>query len=236
MKTRLFNPGCLTVVLLTFLVGSMVGSQGGVVPGNNVYSAAGILPTSIKRVLLLPVAYEHSAPDLLDGCSMLDPVVKAELIKTARFEVVVASAETLETLTGQPTWNGTEELPPSFFGSLKDHYGCDAILFCQLTTFHAYPPISVGWRFKLVDLSSQTIIWADDTVFDAGDPAVSKGAEDYERVQRGTVKSQTFFRHMWSWLNRQPQPVSDDPWTVLNSPRYFGEYTVYTVFGTLPKR
>jgi hypothetical protein len=46
----------------------------------------------------------------------------------------------------------------------------------------------------------------------------------------------TFFKRAWIWLNRQPEPVTDEQWTVLNSPRYFGEFSAATLLQTLPKR
>jgi hypothetical protein len=94
----------------------------------------------------------------------------------------------------------------------------------------------IGWRMKLVDISTQKIIWAADTVFDAGDPGVCKDAEAYQKHQQGAEKPSTFFRRVWTWLNRYPEPASDDQWTILNSPRYFGEYSASTLLQTLPKR
>ena len=202
----------------------------------NVYVSSDSLPATLKRVLVLPLAHEHSATDLSSGCEMLCPVLQSELIKTKRFEVVAAEPKTVQGLTGQPAWTGAEVLPPDFLGSLQRVYGCDAVLFCQLSTFHPYPPLNVGWRMKLVDVSSQKIIWAADVVFDAGDPSVCKNAEAYQKRQQGTERPSTMLRRVWTWLNRNPEPATDDQWTVLNSPRYFGEFSAATVLRTLPKR
>jgi len=203
---------------------------------DNVFTAADSLPVTLKRVLVLPLAHEDSPSELSSGCEMLAPVLEAELIKTKKFEVVAASPKDIQALSGQPTWSGAEILPPDFFGSLQRVYGCDAVLFCQLSTFHAYPPLVIGWRLKLVDLTTQKIIWATDVVYDAGDPAVSKSAEAYQKQQQGTSKPSTFFRRVVTWLNREPEPATDDQWTILNSPRYFGEFTASTLLQTLPKR
>jgi len=203
---------------------------------DNVFTAADSLPVTLKRVLVLPLAHEDSPSELSSGCEMLAPVLEAELIKTKKFEVVAASPNDIQALSGQPTWSGAEILPPDFFGSLQRVYGCDAVLFCQLSTFHAYPPLVIGWRLKLVDLTTQKIIWATDVVYDAGDPAVSKSAEAYQKQQQGTSKPSTFFRRVVTWLNREPEPATDDQWTILNSPRYFGEFTASTLLQTLPKR
>jgi len=209
---------------------------GGITPPDNVYSSNDQLPASLKRVVVLPLAHEDSATELSSGCEMLFPVLQSELIKTKMFEVVAADPKTIQSLTGQPSWTGTEVLPPDFFDRLQRIYGCDAVLFCQLSTYHAYPPMVIGWRMKLVDISTQKIIWAADTVFDAGDPGVCKDAEAYQKHQQGAEKPSTFFRRVWTWLNRYPEPASDDQWTILNSPRYFGEYSASTLLQTLPKR
>jgi len=203
---------------------------------DNVYTSPGSLPATLKRILILPLAHDHSAADLSSGCELLCPVLRSEIIKTKKFEVVSADAKTMQGLTGQSDWTGTEALPSDFFGSLQRVYGCDAVLFCELSTFHAYPPLAVGWRLKLVDLSSQKIIWATDVVFDAGDPSVCKSAEAYQRRQQGMEQPTTFFKRVWIWMNRQPEPVTDEQWTVLNSPRYFGEFSAATLLQTLPKR
>jgi len=52
-----------------------------------------------------------------------------------------------------------EILPPDFLDSLQRVYGCDAVLFCELSTFRAYAPLAVGWRMKLVDVRTRQILW-----------------------------------------------------------------------------
>jgi len=212
------------------------GVLGGDAQSDNVYSSSGLLPATLKRVVVLPLAHEDPSADLESGCETLSPVLLSELIKTKKFEVVAANPRTIQGLTGQPTWTGAEVLPTDFLASLQRLYGCDAVLFCQLSTYHAYPPLVIGWRMKLVDVSTQKIIWAADMVFDAGDPAVSKSAEAYQKQQQGAEKPSTFLKRVWIWLNRQPEPATDDQWTILNSPRYFGEFSTSTVLQTLPKR
>lgn len=212
------------------------GLLGGTLPSDNFFTAPEGLPVTLKRVLMLPLAHEDSPSELSAGCEVLAPVLEAELIKTKKFEVVAASPKDIQALSGQPTWTAAEILPPDFFGSLQRVYGCDGVLFCQLSTFHAYPPLVIGWRLKLVDLATQKIIWAADVVYDAGDPVVSKSAEAYQKQQQGASKPSTFFHRVVTWLNREPEPATDDQWTILNSPRYFAEFTASTLLQTLPKR
>ena len=205
-------------------------------PPDNVFTASDTLPPALKRVVMLPLAHEDTPSELFSGCEMLAPVIEAEFIKAKRFEVVAASSKSILSLSGQPTWTGAEILPADFFGSLQRVYGCDGVLFCQLSAFHAYPPIIIGWRLKLVDLATQKIIWSADVVYDAGDPAVSKSAEAYQKQQQGACKPATLFHRVVTWLNREPEAATDDQWTILNSPRYFGEFTAATLLQTLPKR
>jgi hypothetical protein len=124
----------------------------------NIFRSSPSLPATLKRVLILPLACETKPVDLTGGAEILNPVLQAELVKTKKFEVVAASSGTLQNLTGKLTWNGAEILPSDFFDSLRRFYGCDAVLFCQLTVFRAYEPLAVGWRLKLVDAQTQKII------------------------------------------------------------------------------
>jgi hypothetical protein len=203
---------------------------------DNVFVSSPILPASMKRVVVLPLAHEESQSELSGGCDMLYPVLQAELIKTKRFEVIAASPETIQGLSGHSSWTGAEVLPADFFGSLQRVYGCDAVLFCELSAFHAYPPLMVGWRMKLVDLSTQKTIWAADVLYDASDPVVTKCAQEFEKQQEGVEKPASLFKRMLTWLDRRAEPVSDQPWTVLNSPRYFAQFTASKLLQTLPQR
>ncbi|MFO1475818.1 MAG: hypothetical protein U1F98_04100 [Verrucomicrobiota bacterium] len=126
------------------------------------------LAPDVKRVAMLPLACEDKRIDLVDGCESLSTVLQSELIKTKKFEIVTVSRDLLRDRTGRPTWTGAEMLPPELFESLRQLYGCDAILFCQLTTFRPYAPLAVGWRLRLVDARTRQTLWATDEVFDAG--------------------------------------------------------------------
>lgn len=205
-------------------------------PPDNVFTVSAILPASLKRVVILPLAHEESQNDLASGCEMLYPVLQSELIKTRKFEVVVASSKTVLGLTGRSSWTGGEVLPVDFLSSLQRVYGCDAVLFCELSAFHAYPPLTIGWRMKLVDVTTQKIIWAADVVYDASDPVVNKSAKDFEKQQEGTEKPVSLFRRVVTWLDRRSEPVTDQPWQILNSPRYFGQFTVSKILQTMPER
>jgi hypothetical protein len=239
MKIFTFTKRWRGVVLL-FAFCAVWSSGGSLWAGDlkldNIFISSSLLPSSLKRVVILPLTHEESQVDLSAGCEMLDPVLDAELVKTKRFEVVTASQKTMQGLTGQASWTGTEVLPADFFGSMQRVYGCDAVLFCELTTFHSYPPLMIGWRLKLVDVNTQRAIWSADVVFDASDAAVSKSAQQFQKQQEGTDKPVSFFRRVVTWLDRRSEPATDEPWTVLNSPRYFGQFSAEKLLQTLPER
>ena len=185
---------------------------------DNVFLYTSGLSFELKRVAVLPMAHDAQQMDLADGCEALGPILQSELIKTKRFEIISVSPESLRNRTGRPAWTGAEVLPPDFFDSLHEMYGCDAVLFCQLTVFRAYTPVAVGWRMKLVDVRTRQTLWAVDELFDAGQKAVRNGAGNFE-----VDKQQT----------------SDDTrndWLVQNSPRRFGQYAAAQILETLPKR
>ena len=166
---------------------------------------------------VLPLGADSTREDLIDGRDALEPILDAELLKTKRFEVVQPAPEALHACTGRATWTGEEALPPQFLLSLQENYGCDAVLFCRLTVFRAYTPMAVGWRMKLVEAGSGRILWAGDEVFDWGDPTVRAGARRYEKSQ-------------------QCAKYRSAEWTIGNSPRRFGQYSLAQLFATLPER
>jgi hypothetical protein len=184
----------------------------------NVFARPSALPPSLRRVAVLPLAAESPEADLPEGCEALQPVLLDELVRTEKFEMVPVRPENLRASSGRAAWTGTEPLPRGFFASLRREYGCDAVLFCELTVYHAYAPLAVGWRLKLADARTQKIIWAADTVFYAGQPGVARNVVKFMR-------------------QRDPAATADESrWQSANSPRQFGRYTAAEIIGTLPPR
>jgi hypothetical protein len=188
-------------------------------PSDNTFQATPVLPVELRRVVVLPAAWEGSKSDLSSGGETLEPILLAELLKTRRFEVVAVDPEDLRGLTGRLSWTGEEILPVDFFDSLRRVYGCDAVLFFQVTLYQAYAPLSVGWRMKLVDARTHQILWAVDEVFDAAQPAVLNQARLFHAVGA------------WSLLRD-----SATDWQTDNSPRVFGRYALAKTLSTLPNR
>jgi hypothetical protein len=187
-------------------------------PLENIFAQPPVLPAGLHRVAVLPLAAKGRDADLPDGCEALQPVLFDELVRTEKFEVVSVRPENLRASSGRAAWTGAEQLPEGFFDSLRREYGCDAVLFCELTVYHAYAPLAIGWRLKLVDVRTRKIIWAADEVFSADQPAVSRKAWQF-------------------WLNRDKSAAKDEiRWRLASSPRQFGSYTAAELLSHLPAR
>jgi hypothetical protein len=132
--------------------------------------------------------------------------------------VVTVDAARLHRASGQSSWTGTESLPADFLAYLRREYGCDGVLFAELTAYRAYAPLAVGWRLKLVDARSGHVIWAADELFDGARPDVTKAA-------------QIFAKH-----ELVQQFMHGDNWLAANSPRQFGSYAAASLLNTLPGR
>jgi hypothetical protein len=185
---------------------------------DNVFAYPPTLSANMQRVLVLPLTSESQDSGLPEGCEALQPILLEELVCTKKFEVVPANPEVLRGGSGRLSWTGAEALPADFFGSLKREYGCDGVLFCQLTVFRVYGPPVIGWRLKLVDARTREILWAVDQVFDANDMVAAKKP--------------------WQFVHgRDKSDATDETrWKFINSPRQFGRYTLAKVLETLPKR
>jgi hypothetical protein len=185
---------------------------------DNVFASPAKLALNFRRIAVLPMAAETAGSDLPAGCAALTPVLWEQLIKTKKFEVVAVDAATLRRRTGQVNWTGAENLPPDFFAFLRREYGCDGVLFAELTTYHTYAPLAVGWRLKLVDTRTGQIVWSADELFDATRREVARAAQQFER----------------------PRPrlpfLHEENWVAINSPRQFGRYSAAALLETLPER
>jgi len=184
---------------------------------DNVFVQPQKLSPDFRRVAVLPIA-AASTGDLPAGCEALTAVLWEQLVKTKKFETVAVDPDKLRRLTGRAAWTGTEALPPDFFATLRREYGCDGVLFVELTAYRAYAPLAVGWRFKLVGAGTTQIIWSADELFDATQSAVASAAQHFEK---------------------KPPVLSlatGQDWAMENSPRRFGRYSAATLLDTLPPR
>lgn len=175
------------------------------------------LPTTIRRIAILPVA---GLPDIPEAnLARLDSSFSSEFNRSARAEAVIVSRDLLARLAGARQLSSVEALPHDLLSRLKGATFADAILFIDLTAYSPYPPLKLGIRSKLVDISSGEILWAFDNLFDANEPAVANAAR----------------RHYLDF-NSPEGAKGDLSSTVLQNPTRFGSYAAFSTFVTLPKR
>jgi hypothetical protein len=170
----------------------------------------------LRRVAVLPISVPGGDWQAGEGRKELEPLLRSELSKAGRFELVTVPGEWMRQATGREAWGPGEELPHDFLKRVRTSFVCDAVLFSHLQPYRGYRPVVVGWNCKLVDLDALMICWSVDEVFDAGQPAVNKAAQQY------------FHGRSWPWTDEDP--------TIGLSPRRFGQFTLAKVFETLPER
>ncbi len=181
------------------------------------------LPEKIRRVAVLPLVAAARGAQAEAGTETMQAVLVAELVRAGNFEIVVVSADELTHATGRAQWTAEEQLPPALLQRLRGRLGCDAVLFSRLTEYRAYPPLAVGWSFKLVECPAKPgaaprILWAAEAVFDAGNPAVVNSARRYYLSEL-----------------KMAGPLADSQ-AVLHTPRRFAQYTLHALALTLPPR
>ena len=213
----------LTLFALALVGCSVLPKPDGAVAGpfytpNNVKAIAQI-PTAVRRVIVLPVA---GGPTLTEETLLkLDAICQGELTRTAKFEVVPLSRDTLAEITGVRQISSVDKLPAVLIDKLfniYNHYGADAILFIDVTTYSPYPPLVLGLRTKLAQVTDGEIIWAADNVFAAAEPAVANSA-----------------RHHALTLGSD-HGLADLSHTILQNPQRFAGYVAAATFLTLPPR
>lgn len=186
-------------------------------PGN-IYREEGVLPSHIRRVAILPMSVSSDEGDLSFGRDTLEPIMRAEIGRVRRFEVVSISIDELRLLSGRGLWSAQDKLPLDFFERIREKFGADAVLFTEMTQFRGYEPLAVGWRCTLVETDEPHVLWAVDEVFDARIPSVAAAAIRY------------------SDRNPDTSATLSDSRSVLISPRRFGRYAAHAVAETMPGR
>jgi hypothetical protein len=215
-------------VLLFLLTGcsTMTVAHGEVITGHdyqvsNVHRLAPKLPERMRRVAMLPLTVEPADSDINNGRETLEPVLQSEFDRLNTFEVIRVTPDQMRHLAGKSDWASHEKLPLNFLSEIKQETGCDAVLFCRLTRYRAYPPMAIGWNLKLVDATDGQVWWAADEMFDLADPQVVTSARRYQ------LEHQKYY---------QANPELADSRTALISPSRFGSYSAASLFATLPSR
>ncbi|HEX2852282.1 MAG TPA: hypothetical protein VHO24_03510 [Opitutaceae bacterium] len=173
-----------------------------------------MLPAALRRVVLLPVCGGTvTTPEMAEA---LDRVFATALLKENRFEMVVLTREECRRRFGVEELSSTSALPNDFMQKLRRDYAVDAVLFVDLTSLQAYPPLNLGVRAKLATVEDVRLLWNFDSVFSASDTTVVNSARRHFLKGSGAGA---------------PMDLSH---SVLQSPSRFGEYAAAATFATLP--
>lgn len=184
----------------------------------NIHREADKLPTGLRRVAVLPISADPSDPQARDGSETLPTAILTELARTRLFEIVPVTPEQVFDWTGRPSLASSERLPKGFLERIRSASGADAVLFSRLVSFRAYPPPSIAWNLRLVDLKDGRIWWAAEELFDAGDARILNAARRFQK---------DFFA--------DSSPDADSR-SIASSPRRFAQYSLHALFATLPSR
>ena len=167
----------------------------------------------MRRVAMLPLSGGQVTPEALRD---ITTAFHAELSKKALFEVVPVTGAELEAICGQRQLSSVEPLPAHVLDSLRERLGAEGVLFTDITHLHAYRPISIGVRVKLVDISSGAISWASDCVYDSGHPATAENARQFQRQ-----------------FSDPHRVIRDDGGSALISPARFAKFVANATFNNL---
>lgn len=203
LAALLLAGGCATPPMADMIIGP------GYVP-SNIYGRNWATYGHLKRVAVLPIV----APEKT-GAETLQPVLLGEIAKAKAFEFVPVTRSQVRQWSAQAEWEPGQPLPTELLQVIREKLDCDGILATELTRYSPYPPLAIGWKFKLADAKNMEILWAADEVFDASDPAVVNGARRYHR-DHATVTG----------------PLADSR-AILLSPTAFGHYSAATLVSTL---
>ncbi len=179
--------------------------------------AAATFPHSVARVLILPVSGPESVS--AEGLNAVGAAFEAEFTRAARAELTVLDSDRLQRLVGERQVRTTEPLPDRLLGRLRESTAADAVLFIEVTSSRAYPPLALGIRGRLVTTDTQETLWACDELFDASVAAVRNSAR----------------RHAGA-PSPQPGAPGDLTHTILQNPDRFAAYVAATLLATLPAR
>ncbi len=181
MALPLFLAGCAT--LEDALDPSTLGPFHTV---QNYKLTGGQLPDALRRVAVVPLLPARGSRLAEHGAEHLQSVLTDELSRSGLFSILTITPEKLHGLVGQRGVRAEEPLPFRFLETLKSETECQAVLFCELSVYQPYPPLSVGWKFHLFDIATGEMLWSFDEVFDAGKPTVANSCRRYTRQSRLT--------------------------------------------------
>lgn len=179
--------------------------------------AAATMPHSVARVVMIPVTGPDSVSP--ESLAAVGTAFANEFTRAGRAELTLLDADRLQRLVGERSLRTTEPLPEGFLAKLRAGTAADAVLFIEVTSFRAYPPLALGIRGRLVTTDSQESLWACDERFDATLSSVRNAARRHAATPAP-----------------QPGAPGDLSHTVLQNPDRFAAYVAASLLRTLPAR
>ena len=183
----------------------------------NVYKSLAKLPPEIRRVAILPISVDERSPDAVAGREAFQSILFQEALQTHEFEPIDATPAQLTRWFGRPSFAADEVLPANLLDRIEKETGCNAVLLSRLSSYHPYPPVVEGWSLKLVWCKNAETLWTVEDIFDVSDSRVAASA-------RREMKSQ-----------EAVSAALVDPGSALQSPRRIAQFSLRSLFGTMPK-
>ena len=184
----------------------------------NVYENQEGLEPQIKRVAMMPLTSGRGNRGAERGVPQMQVVLTEEFSRNRIFDIVTVTSDRMQRMFSRRAIYADEPLPHDFLQILKRETGCQAVLFTELTTFRAYPPVALGWKIHLFDLESEKLIWAADEVFDGGQSPVANSLRRHIRKNHSTHNS------------------AATELLVLDSPREMARYSLSELISTIVKK
>ena len=184
----------------------------------NVYTSPDGPSANLQRVAVMPLVPGRGNRAAERGVPLIRQVFTEELSRARVFDIVTVTPKRLDTLIGMRGLYADSRLPVEFISKIKEETGCQAVLFSELTTFRAYPPMAVGWKLYLFDLETEELVWAADEVFDAGQATVANALRRHirERLSQNNVAATQLL--------------------VLDSPREMARFSLGELIGTFTQK
>jgi hypothetical protein len=167
----------------------------------------------LRRVVVLPVWSGEVAA--AETAATLDESVVLALQQQKRFEVTPVSRDWLRRRFRVEAVASSGALPHDLLTALKREFAADGIVLVDLTAYHPYRPLGLGFRAKLAPIDGSRLIWTFDEVFLSDHAPVANAARNHFLELEGEV------------------PV-DMTHSVLQSPTRFAQFATAAMFATLP--
>lgn len=167
---------------------------------------------------MLPITSEESNWHASTSTELLDQLLLTEIAKLNLFETVTISESQLSKWSNGNPLRIEERLPNSLLLKLQKELACDAVLFTHLQSYRPYKPMVAGWKLHLIDLRLQSTLWAAEETFDASDLRTANAARAHSKN------------------NTTEKRIFTDSDQILLSPRQFNQFTIASIFKSLPHR